>query len=218
MSLDGFIVSQTGDNNLSNSQDWKRVHHLRLDSDAIMVGSNTIRVDDSKLTVKEEYVTGKTIKHPVRVVVTSDGKIPLNARVIQYKPEIKTIIATTSLCSEKQKKLLEEQGCEVLTCGSGPLVDLVFLLQILKSHFNINKLLVEGGGKLNSELLKSSCIDEIHLSIAPVIFGSGIKLFDTWVPFSDHQQFPTFNTQKIEKIGDMIFLKLLVIYEPRAIN
>jgi len=216
MSLDGFIVSETGDNNLSNSQDWKRVHQLRLDSDAIMVGSNTIRTDDSKLTVKEKYITDKVIKHPIRVVVTSNAKIPLNAKVIQYKPEVKTIIATTSMCSEKQKKLLEEQGCDILTCGNGPLVNLSLLLKTLKNQYNVKRLMLEGGGKLNSEMLKINCIDEIHLSIAPIIFGSGIKLFDKWI--SDQKQFPTFHIQKIERIGDMISLILHVKYEARAIH
>ncbi|MHA1974683.1 MAG: RibD family protein [Candidatus Hodarchaeales archaeon] len=215
MSLDGFIVSKDGDNNLSNTHDWRRVHKLRLDSDAIMVGSNTIRIDDPKLTVKEKYVTKTVIKHPVRIVVTSDANIPLDAKIIRYRPEVKTIIATTSKCSTNQIRLLEGLGCDVLICGNGPLVDLIFLLKSLKNQYHIDKLMLEGGGTLNSEMLKIGCIDEIHLSIAPIIFGSGIKIFANW--FSDQKQFPTFHTKKIERVEDMISLILHVQYEKRNI-
>ena len=55
ISLDGQIATLTGDEKLSNAEDWKRVHHLRAINDAIMVGSGTILADDSKLTVKPEY-------------------------------------------------------------------------------------------------------------------------------------------------------------------
>ena len=60
-SLDGQIATIDGDALLSNSDDWIRVHRLRADSDAIMVGSGTIRADDSKLTVNESLI-GREIK------------------------------------------------------------------------------------------------------------------------------------------------------------
>ena len=61
ISLDGNIATINGDTFLSNSDDWIRVHRLRANSDAIMVGSGTIRADNSKLTVNERLITGRIV-------------------------------------------------------------------------------------------------------------------------------------------------------------
>ena len=106
ISLDGQIATYEGDTLLSNSKDWQRVHRLRADSDAIMVGSGTVRADDSKLTVNESLIGTKVEKHPIRVVVSSDGKIPLKSRIITHRADISTLIATTSRCSLNQRKKL----------------------------------------------------------------------------------------------------------------
>ena len=103
MSLDGQIATGIGDVRLSNSEDWARVHHLRSQCDAIMVGIGTILADDSKLTVNPDYFQkGENFHNPIRIVVSSNGEIPLNARVITHLPTVPTIIATTSKCSVKQ--------------------------------------------------------------------------------------------------------------------
>ncbi len=216
-SLDGYIATIDGDSRLSNSKDWNRVHKLRAESDAIMVGSGTIRTDDSKLTVEKKFFSKKTKKHPLRIVVSSKGDIPLNSRIITYRPEIPTLIATTSLCPEKQKMELTTRGCQVIECGDGPLTNLPQLLYRLKNEFLINNLMLEGGGRLNGEMLNQELIDEIHLAIAPVISGRGIPLFTLPCQISDFSESPFFEITANERIGDMIFLKIRIQYKQRRI-
>ncbi|MHA2226012.1 MAG: RibD family protein [Candidatus Hodarchaeales archaeon] len=216
-SLDGQIATIHGDTKLSNSKDWKRVHRLRAESDAILVGSGTIRSDDSKLTINEEIIDVKVEKHPIRVVVSSDGNIPLNARVITFQPEILTIIATTSRCSRERRHLLEKKGCSVLICGDGPRTNLHHLFSSLKTNYSIRKLMVEGGSQLNGELLRLNLIDEVHLAIAPVVCGKGVPLLTLDKNIRNFSKSPFFEIKTHEKIGDMIWLKMSVHYQSREI-
>jgi riboflavin-specific deaminase-like protein len=217
ISLDGNIATINGDTLLSNSDDWIRVHRLRANSDAIMVGSGTIRADDSKLTVNESLIIGRIEKHPIRVVVSSNGKIPLKSKVITHKPDILTLIATTSQCSLIQRKKLEKRGCQVIECGKGPLTDLHQLLYILKTDFNVEKLMVEGGSHLNGELINQQLIDEIQLAIAPVICGQGVPLFTLSEVIPTFSMSPFFEIEAYSQIDDMIWLKMSVQYHSRHI-
>lgn len=217
-SLDGYISTSNNDTELSNSIDWTRVHNLRAQSDAIMVGSGTIRTDDSKLIVDKRYVLQTPYFSPIRIVVSSTGLIPLNARVITYLPNIPTIIATSSRCSREQKIKLEEKGCGIIESGEGPLTDLPQLLHILNTKYSINRLMLEGGSRLNGEMLCHQLIDEIHLAIAPVICGKGIPIFDLPSPFSTFSESPFFKIILNEQIGDMIFLKISLEYQHRQIK
>ena len=155
---------------------------------------------------------------PIRIVVTSTGNIPLNANVITHKPEVPTFIATTSRCSIDQKIRLEQVGCEIIKCGHGPKVDLKELLRKLKTDFNIQTLMVEGGSLLSGAMLSEHLIDQIHLSIAPVIGGTGKPLFSLPFPFAEFKQSPFFEVLTHETIGDMIFVHLIVHYRPRQIT
>jgi riboflavin-specific deaminase-like protein len=195
-----------------------RVHRLRADSDAIMVGSGTIRADDSKLTVNESLIGAKIEKHPIRVVVSSNGKIPLKSRVITHKPDIPTLIATTSQCSLNQRKILEKSGCQVIECGKGPLTDLHQLFYILKTEFKVEKLMVEGGSRLNGELINQQLIDEIQVAIAPVICGQGVPLLTFSKAIPKFSKSPFFEIKAYNQITDMIWLKMSVHYHSRPIS
>ncbi|MHA2075230.1 MAG: RibD family protein [Candidatus Hodarchaeales archaeon] len=218
MSLDGYISTISEDSKLSNSEDWARVHNLRAHSDAIMVGSGTIRSDDSKLVVDREYVSQKPYFSPIRIVVSSTGNIPLNARVITYFPNIPTIIAISSKCSQERRQKLEERGCKIIESGDGPLIDLPQLLHILHTEYTINNLMLEGGSRLNGEMLFHQLIDEIHLAIAPVICGKGIPFFSLPNPLHRFSESPFFSIISHEQIGDMILLKISPQYKQRQIT
>ncbi|MHA1976497.1 MAG: RibD family protein [Candidatus Hodarchaeales archaeon] len=218
ISLDGQIASSTGEVKLSNTEDWKRVHHLRSKSDAIMVGSGTILADDSKLTIRPDYIEkGNHVRDPVRIVVSSSGKIPLDASVILFRPEIPTIIATTSKCPNVQREKFREMGCDVIICGDGPLVNLRHLMLTLYKDFNIHRVLLEGGSKLNGNMLMEKLIDEVHVSIAPVLGGNGIPFFGLPSAINSFDQSPYFEILDHTIIGDMIWLHLRVQYDSRIL-
>jgi len=165
MSLDGKIATRTGDSKLSSPEDLRRVHRLRAKVDAIMVGLRTLLTDDPKLSVK----FFKT-PNPIRIIVDSRGKTPLNSYVVRTARTIPTIIAVTSKAPGKKTEQLGRRGVTVIACGKGPHVSLGLLLKRLRSR-GIRRLLLEGGGELNWSMLNQGLVDEITVAIAPRIIG-----------------------------------------------
>jgi 2,5-diamino-6-(ribosylamino)-4(3H)-pyrimidinone 5'-phosphate reductase len=166
MTMDGKIASKTGDPELSDEEDWKEVHKLRSQVDAIMVGKGTILKDNPKLHIKFHDHTGY-----YRIVVDSNLSIPIESNVISFQPEIyPTIICTTENVSIDKVKKYEEQKVKVISSGKGEQVDLRKLMLLL-TDFGIKILLLEGGGNLNWSFVKNDLIDEFRITIAPWIVG-----------------------------------------------
>lgn len=163
ITLDGKIATKKSDSKISSSEDLRRVHRLRAEVDAVLVGSNTVMVDDPRLTVHKIPHKGK---QPTRVVVDSGARINLNARV--FNEEAKTIIAVSKKAdSAKVREMMKK--AEVVVCGEDR-VDLRSLLQYLWDR-GIRALLLEGGGNLNWSMLKEDLVDEVRVAVAPVVVG-----------------------------------------------
>jgi diaminohydroxyphosphoribosylaminopyrimidine deaminase/5-amino-6-(5-phosphoribosylamino)uracil reductase len=169
MSLDGKIATTTGKSRwISGEKSRKFAHQLRAVSDGIMVGINTILQDDSQLTVR---LDGEKVANPVRIIVDSRGRLPLDSKVVKTARETKTILATTTLAAPEKLKALEDAGVEVLTLSlQSEQVNLKELMLALGEK-EISALLVEGGGTLNYSLLKENIIDKIYFFIAPFLLG-----------------------------------------------
>lgn len=166
MTIDGKIASIAGDSELSDEEDWKEVHKLRTQVDAIMVGKGTILKDDPKLHIKFYEHNGY-----YRIVVDSNLTIPIKSKVISFKPKIyHTIICTTENVSISKIKEYKEHKVKIIQSGKGKQVDLRKLMPRLKG-FGINTILLEGGGNLNWGFIRNDLIDEIRLTVAPWIVG-----------------------------------------------
>ncbi len=166
MTIDGKIATKEGDSELSDKVDWKEVHKLRTQVDAIMVGKDTILKDNPKLHIK--YYNHKGY---YRIVLDSNLTIPLESNVISFRPEIyPTIICTTENVPFTKQRDYEARGVKIIRAGDGKRVDLIKLLPILKS-LGINTILLEGGGNLNWSFIQNNLIDDIRLTIAPWIVG-----------------------------------------------
>lgn len=139
------------------------LHNTRAEYDAIMVGANTIRIDNSFLTVR--YVTGKS---PLRVIPCSMADIPLDANVLG--PGAPTAIAVCEAAPEDRIEAIRKKGASVIIAGKTH-VDLPLLMKILKEKFGVNKLMIEGGPTLNWHMLHDRLVDEIRLIHLPFIVG-----------------------------------------------
>jgi 2,5-diamino-6-(ribosylamino)-4(3H)-pyrimidinone 5'-phosphate reductase len=139
------------------------LHTTRAEYDAIMVGANTIRIDNSFLTVR--YVEGKS---PIRVIPSSMADIPADANVLG--PGAPTIIAVCEEAPPERIDALKTKGVKVVTAGKHH-VELPLLMKILKEQFGVNKLMIEGGPTLNWHMLHNRLVDEIRLIHLPFIVG-----------------------------------------------
>lgn len=165
--LDGRIATETGDSKwISNDAAREQVHTLRHRNQGIMVGVNTVIADNPQLTTR---LTGMDGLHPVRIIVDSKLRIPLNSQVIRDGLS-QSIVITTKDADPVKATRLREAGIEVIVCGSGPHVDLRQAMSELGTR-EISSILLEGGGRLNGAMLEERLVDRIMVYIAPKIIG-----------------------------------------------
>ena len=163
--LDGKIATASGESKWITGEEAREAGRtLRDINDAILVGINTVLKDNPSLTAR---IPGG--RDPIRVIVDSRLRIPLNAKVLIQKSQAKTMVATLSNVPESKIKKLQDIGAEVLTIKSAlGRVDLQDLMKKLGKK-DIMNVLIEGGAELNASALKSSIVDKIVMFIAPTI-------------------------------------------------
>ncbi|KUK64729.1 MAG: Riboflavin biosynthesis protein RibD [Desulfotomaculum sp. 46_80] len=173
MSLDGKIAAHTGDSRwVTGPEARSRVHVLRSLYDAVLVGINTVLADDPLLTVRLPDEKGR---NPIRIVVDSVARIPVNSLVLSQLAEAPTIIVTTGSAGAQKIARLKKTGAEVLVVpGDGPRVDLKWLMAELARQ-EITSVMIEGGGEINASALESGLVDKIIWFIAPKIVGGRLS-------------------------------------------
>lgn len=170
MTLDGKIATQTGSSNISGPEDLERVHEIRKDCDGIMVGIGTVLADDPRLTVHK--IDAKPEDNPVRIVVDSKGRTPIDARITNS--DAKTIIAMANEYKDDFKasdkyETFKKRGVKFFFSGDKR-VDLKALMNYLHEE-GIETLMLEGGSTLNFSMIKSGLIDKISICVAPMVVG-----------------------------------------------
>lgn len=135
---------------------------LREESDAVLVGINTVIADNPHLLSKNN----PGLK---QIVLDSTCKIDLHANLVE-DPRCNLTLITTNQTSKDKLNQLEQAGVEVLICGEDS-IDLNLMLDKL-SELNIHNIMVEGGGKIIYSFLQNGLVDEIHLMIFPFIVGN----------------------------------------------
>ncbi len=174
--MDACIAVESGESKwITSEESRKKVHELRHEVDAVMIGRRTALKDNPKLTVRN--VIGRD---PLRVVIDSKLSLPVTLKLFNDENRENTIVAySVDLQDQEKMELLESSGVKTLPSKSGKdgLIDLVYLNKILAKKYSITSILVEGGNLLHSDLARLNLIDEIQLFIAPKLIGNGIKTF-----------------------------------------
>ncbi len=168
MTLDGKIATVENASKWISCEDSRKlVHELRHQYSAVMVGINTVLYDDPLLNTRR---IRKKSKDPLKVIVDSSGKIPMDAKVLKTNPNL-VILATTDKIDRKKKRDLERLGVQVLVC---PLkeerVDLETLMFSL-GKMDIDSVLLEGGSTIAFSALSYGIVDKIVSFVAPKIIG-----------------------------------------------
>ena len=158
---------------ISSALDKARVDKLRAEADAVMVGGRTLLDEDPKLTVKSEALRAERVErglspNPVKVGVITKADIQPDSNFLNFG-SARVVIFTTEQTSKAQVEFLRSRDVEVYVHHT-PRVDLEKALRMLK-ELGVERLMVEGGGTLNFELLRLRLVDELTLYIAPMIFG-----------------------------------------------
>jgi len=164
--LDGFIADKSGRSKwITSPETRKRVHQWRAWSDAVLIGSGTVLADDPSLTVRDAEG-----KNPLRVIVDSTLRIPLDAKVLA---DSNVVIATTPRAGKESLDEFRERGIDVWTVDDEfGRVSLPALMKRLGER-DITSVMCEGGGVLAGSLLREGLADKAIFTIAPKILGGG---------------------------------------------
>jgi diaminohydroxyphosphoribosylaminopyrimidine deaminase/5-amino-6-(5-phosphoribosylamino)uracil reductase len=166
-SLDGRIATMSGASHwISGQADIVHTHRLRALFDAVVVGAGTVRADDPQLTTRE--AEGPS---PVRVVLDTDRKLDARYRVFREAPQTLLLCAADAPGGDH---LGEAPVLRLPRAREG--LDIGAVLATLAGR-GLRRVFVEGGGITVSRFLAAGALDRLHVTIAPLLIGSGIPAF-----------------------------------------
>ena len=169
ISLDGKIATASGESQWITSEASRlKGHEVRSQVDAILVGVGTVLQDNPSLTTR---LTDATKKDPIRIVVDSHGRTPVDAKVFNPDSTAGTIIAVTEKASLEKIEALKSAGANVLIIEErAGRVCLRALVREL-GRKEITSVLIEGGGEINAAALQAGVIDKLMFFVAPKLIG-----------------------------------------------
>jgi GTP cyclohydrolase II len=169
--LDGRIATRTGSSRwISGDDSLRYAHELRAAHHAVLVGIGTALADDPHLTVR--HATGPD---PLKVVLDSTLRLPSSAALLRETPK-RTILLTTASAADSDVDRVTAMGATVVVAESDSegRVDLPDGLSRL-ADIGVRSLLVEGGARVITSLLRQQLVDRLAVCVAPIILGSGIE-------------------------------------------
>ena len=186
-----------------------RVHLLRAQCDAILVGIGTVRADDPLLTCR---LPGMEARSPVRVVLDRSLRIPATSRLVHSARETPLWVMTSNLAEAPAAMKLGAAGAQVIRVAASstppPGLDLQAVLHALAEK-GITRLLVEGGARVASSFVAAGLVDEVWLLRGPDAVGAdGVAALDA-LPLSTITQSPAFKGRASEALQK----DTLTIYE-----
>jgi diaminohydroxyphosphoribosylaminopyrimidine deaminase/5-amino-6-(5-phosphoribosylamino)uracil reductase len=177
-----------------------RVHLLRAQCDAILVGIGTVLADDPVLTCR---LPGMEARSPVRVVLDRSLRIPGGSRLVQSARETPLWVMTSDLSEAPAAVKLGAAGAQVIRVaanGTPSRLDLAAVLHGL-SKKGISRLMVEGGARVASSFVSAGMVDEVWLLRGPQAVGAdGVPALDA-LPLSALTGSPAFKLRASESLG-----------------
>lgn len=168
VSIDGKLTLSKGTSSktifpLLTNDDIKFIHRFRGEVQGIMVGKNTVNIDNPSLTNRYEEN-----KNPVRIIPTRSLDISRTSNVL--KDEHKTIFLTVEQ-NKNKAKFISRHTNKFVICAGKDEIDFDKAFEILEKENGISHIMLEGGGELNWSMVEKGLVDEIVLLQLPVIIG-----------------------------------------------
>src|SRR5262245_15356490 len=205
VTLDGKIASGAGDSRWITGEEARLlVHRLRDRVDAILVGANTVREDDPKLTTR---LPGGGGRDAARVVVDSRLRLRPDHAVFARRSRARTVVATTLPAGSRRARTLEARGVEVWTvAGRRGQVDLRALMRRLGSEGMLH-VLVEGGARVFGSLLRDGLWDELWIFVAPRLVGEQGLTWSGSLPVRRKAEALSVGDFQVQKVGRDVLLR-----------
>jgi 5-amino-6-(5-phosphoribosylamino)uracil reductase len=208
MSIDGYLGDATEERlALSNDADFDRVDAVRADCDAILVGATTIRNDNPRLLVRSRARRDKRVANglgpsPIKVTVTGRAELDPCANFFTMGDCEKLVYCASATVADARTRL----GPVATVIDGGEPVDMCRLSEDLYVR-GVQRLMVEGGGKVHTQFLTCDLADELHLVVAPFFVGdSRARRFvnDGRFPWNPDRRA---TLAGVRQIGDVVLLR-----------
>lgn len=198
-SMDGRIALANGVSQWITGSDARaRVHKMRAEHDAVIVGAGTVRADDPLLTARTVPLPKK---QPVRIVTDSLARTPVHSRLVQSVGLGRVVIAAVQP-EGRNVEALKAAGAEVWRCGdTNDQVSPERLLDRCAAD-GLQTVFLEGGGKLAASFVKAGLVDTIQWFRASIIIGGDGLPAISALGLSEMSAAPRWRTSATERIGD----------------
>ncbi len=176
MTADGKIATTNRRvSSFGSSADEENLYRLRATADAVMNGARTADlnpIDMGPGPAKWRLVRRRRglAEYNLRIVVSGSGSLDPEANIFRetFSP---LLVITGGRVTKAKLARLRQAATAVFQAGDGKEVDFATAVQWLKREWGVNRLLCEGGGALNDALFRADLVDELHLTVCPVIVG-----------------------------------------------
>ena len=208
VSLDGYLNGATEERLLlSNDADFDRVDGVRAESDAILVGATTVRLDNPRLLVRSpdrraQRLARGLLASPMKVTMTRSAQLDPCADFFTTGEAEKIVYCSSTSFRQACVRL----GPVATVVDGGQPVDLERMTQDLYKR-GVGRLMVEGGGTIHTQFLASGLADELHLVVAPIFVGdSRARRFvgDGQFPWNPKRRA---TLAEVRQIGDVVLLR-----------
>jgi riboflavin-specific deaminase-like protein len=190
--------------------DQRHLLELRASADAIISGARTVDLSPVKLgpggaKYRRQRLRRGLTEYNLRIILSGSGTISPRAEIFKHSFS-PIIILTTARASAAKLKVLQTLADDVKICGKRE-IDFDFALRWLRKKWNVKRLLCEGGGETNAALFEARLVNEVHVTLCPLIIGGR-----TAPTLADGRGFATLadaarlDLQSSKRFGDELFL------------
>lgn len=211
MTADGKIATANRRvSSFGSKRDQQHLLELRAQADAVMAGART--VDTNPVTMGPGSAKYRKLRlnrglaeYNLRIVVSRSGSLDPNAEIFRHRFS-PVIVLTTGRADTQRLQALQSVADEVRICGEVE-IDFSEAFSWLAKKWKVKRLLCEGGGELNDSLFRAGLVDELHLTVCPLIFGGrhAPTVADGEGCSELAQAFPM-QLHRMERKGDELFL------------
>lgn len=170
-SLDGRIATASGESRWITGEEARAaVHQLRATHDGVLIGAETAMVDDPELTARTNPAP---VRQPLRIVLDSRLRVSPTSRLMKTLSIAPLLVVAARDADRSLAQRLEHAGARVAFVPRGlDGLELDEVLETLKVEHGVDRLLIEGGGRVAGSCLAAGCIDRIEWFRAPILLGA----------------------------------------------
>ena len=164
--VDGRTAVAGKASGLGGEADRRVMRTLRSKADAVMIGGGTLRAEKLSLGLDAEDPRPR----PIAVISTNTGDVPLARNLLRDERQRVLVLLAEGAGKSAERRITDLAEVRYVPSTSGA-IDLAEALKILKSDYNVERLLVEAGPTLDQALISSNLADELFITLAPTLLG-----------------------------------------------